>query len=710
MEKQELERRKELLLNLFRDPLYKPMKIKELAILLDIHRDKRYELEESLNSLLEEGKISLNARGKFSLAEDKVYQGIYQANAKGFGFVRSEELTGDVFISEEKNFGALDGDRVVFVIERIRNGEGRSSEGRILNILEHANEKIVGIFQKNKHFGFVRPDNPKITRDIFVSEDFDMQAKSGDKVVAQIYDFGGAHKKPEAKIIEVLGNAKEQGVDILSIVKAYQLETDFSEALLQDAERLNTPPSVGEQSRRKDYRHLLTITIDGEDAKDLDDAISLSYDGKFWELGVHIADVTHYVAENSALDKEALKRGTSVYLVDRVLPMLPPALSNGICSLHAGEERLCLSCMMQIDAKGNVLAHRIEESIIQVDYRMTYTKVQAILDGDAALLKEYASLVGLLEKMAELSLLLRQKRYLRGAIDFDFPESKVILDEKGKVLEIKAYERNTATKLIEDFMLLANETVAQEYFWAELPFVYRIHENPEPEKMHSLSVFIHNFGYTLRNKSGQLHPKDLQKLLNSLEGSKEQSLINRIILRSMKKARYQMECSGHFGLAAKQYTHFTSPIRRYPDLQIHRIIKENIRSGLSEKRIRHYEKLLPEVCFHSSYTERRAEEAERESVKYKKCEYMAAHLGSVFTGIISGVNHFGFYVELENTVEGLVHVTDLKGDYYEYIEQDYRLVGRNSGISYRIGESVRVQVEAVDKLSKTIDFGIVEKI
>lgn len=711
MNKQEIEKRKKILLELFSDKIYKPMKIKELAILLDIHRDKRYELEELIYELIDEGKIIINLKGKIELFANKTYTGIYSASPKGFGFIKCEEIEKDIFIPKNKNMSALNGDKVSFIIEIDDVASSKHSEGRIVAILEHANERVVGIFQKSKNFGFVIPDNQKILKDIFVSKKSDMNAKSGDKVVVSIYDFGSNKRKPEGKIIEILGNAKDVGVDILSIAKNYNLDMNFPDEVMREVKSIDTSISNEELSCRRDYRTELTVTIDGEDAKDLDDAISLSYNGEIWTLAVHIADVTHYVRENSYIDKEAIQRGTSVYLVDRVIPMLPRELSNGICSLNAGEDRLALSCIMDIDNKGKVLRHEIAETVINVDYRMTYTDVAKILNTDDEDLKnKYSPCLTLFKNMAILSKILRDKRFKRGAIDFDFPESKVILNEKGKVVDIKPYERNIATKIIEDFMLLANETVAEEYFWRELPFVYRVHENPDTDKMKALARFINNFGFILHNKGGEIYPKDLQKLLDKLEGSPKQNLISRIILRSMKKARYQTESIGHFGLATKYYTHFTSPIRRYPDLQIHRIIKENIHQRLNKKRLEHYDTILEDICFKSSTMERQAEEAERESIKYKKCEYMLSHIGEEFIGVISGMANFGFYVELENTIEGLVHIASLKNDYYNYIEDEYKIVGDITKISYSIGESVIVKVLDVDKLSKTIDFSLIKKI
>ena len=493
---------------------------------------------------------------------------------------------------------------------------------------------------------------------------------------------------------------------------------------------------------RMDLRDWQMVTIDGEDAKDLDDAVSVTMDGDNYILGVHIADVSNYVQEHSALDVEALKRGTSVYLVDRVIPMLPHALSNGICSLNQGENRLALSCIMTINSKGEIIDHTIAETVICVDRRMSYTQVKNILEAYHAansqdapveevdgkqddadretesvsdvnvrrqqeeLLGEYEALVPMFVRMEKLAGILRGKRMKRGSIDFDFPETKVILDEQGNPIDIRPYDRNVATKIIEDFMLAANETVASDFYWRELPFVYRTHENPDTEKIQKLSTFINNFGYTLHIGADEVHPKELQKLLQKIDGTKEEALISRLTLRSMKQARYTIDNTGHFGLAADCYCHFTSPIRRYPDLQIHRIIKESLRGRLNEKRIDHYEHILPEVAKHSSEMERRADEAERETVKLKKVQYMEQHIGEEFEGVISGVTEWGFFVELENTVEGLVRVTELTDDFYQYYEDTYELVGEATNRRYKLGQKVLVRVEHCDRIMRTIDFAL----
>ncbi len=714
------------------DKSYVPMKAKELAMLLGIPKSQRDELTQVLDYLVSEGRIGISKKGKYGKPEVFSVNGIFCGHPKGFGFVTVEGMEQDVFIPEDRTGAALHGDRVQIVVESQDRGGGRRAEGSVLKVLEHANKEVVGYYQKSKGFGFVIPDNQKISKDIFIPQGCDMGAVTGHKVVARIKEFGDANHKPEGVVTEILGHVNDPGTDILSIVRAYGLPEEFPPEVMDEVEGcpdevavpgpgrdeetwdgpygigdLTSPADwTGDLAGRLDLRGLRTVTIDGEDAKDLDDAVTLCRDGQGgYILGVHIADVSHYVKEGRPLDKEALKRGTSVYLVDRVIPMLPHKLSNGICSLNAGTDRLALSCIMELDAQGNVLGHKIAETVIHVDRRMTYTAVNAIVtDGDEAVMAEYEGFVPMFMLMKEVSDILREKRKKRGAIDFDFPESKIILDAQGKPLEIKPYERNAATKIIEDFMLAANETVAEDYFWQSLPFLYRTHDNPDPEKMKQLGTFIHNFGYFIRLQQGEIHPKELQKLLDKIEGTPEEVLLSRLTLRSMKQAKYTTLCSGHFGLAARYYTHFTSPIRRYPDLQIHRIIKESLKGGLGEKRAGHYEAILPGVAMQTSALERRAEEAERETDKLKKCEYMSRFIGQEFDGVISGVTNWGLYVELPNTVEGLVRISELRDDYYIFDEQHYELVGEMTRKTFKLGQPIRVQVASTDRLLRTVDF------
>lgn len=714
------------------DKSYVPMKAKELAMLLGIPKSQRDELTQVLDYLISEGRIGISKKGKYGKPEVFSVNGIFCGHPKGFGFVTVEGMEQDVFIPEDRTGAALHGDRVQIVVESQDRGGGRRAEGSVLKVLEHANKEVVGYYQKSKGFGFVIPDNQKISKDIFIPQGCDMGAVTGHKVVARIKEFGDANHKPEGVVTEILGHVNDPGTDILSIVRAYGLPEEFPPEVMDEVEGgpdevavpgmtrdeetwdgpygigdLTSPADwTGDLAGRLDLRGLRTVTIDGEDAKDLDDAVTLCRNGQGgYILGVHIADVSHYVKEGRPLDKEALKRGTSVYLVDRVIPMLPHKLSNGICSLNAGTDRLALSCIMELDDQGNVLDHKIAETVIHVDRRMTYTAVNAIVtDGDEAVMAEYEGFVPMFMLMKEVSDILREKRKKRGAIDFDFPESKIILDAQGKPLEIKPYERNAATKIIEDFMLAANETVAEDYFWQSLPFLYRTHDNPDPEKMKQLGTFIHNFGYFIRLQQGEIHPKELQKLLDKIEGTPEEVLLSRLTLRSMKQAKYTTLCSGHFGLAARYYTHFTSPIRRYPDLQIHRIIKESLKGGLGDKRAGHYEAILPGVAMQTSALERRAEEAERETDKLKKCEYMSRFIGQEFDGVVSGVTNWGLYVELPNTVEGLVRISELRDDYYIFDEQHYELVGEMTRKTFKLGQPIRVQVASTDRLLRTVDF------
>lgn len=703
---QTFEKRKKVIYDFICDDLYVPMKVKEIAAVLQIPREQRDELKEILDALVEEGKVALSKRGKYSKGHAEHYKGIFQANSRGFGFVAPEDGGEDVFISEDNMLGAFQGDEVEYIITAAPSGRRR--EGKIVRILSHTVRKIVGLYEKSRNFGFVRPDNQRYLNDIYIPYGKEMGAMTGHKVVVELTSYGGEHAKPEGRIIEIIGHINDPGTDILSIVMDYGIRTEFPEKVLNQAVRVGKEVSEADCAGRKDLRDWQMVTIDGEDAKDLDDAVSLTMEGENYVLGVHIADVTNYVQERSALDREALERGTSVYLADRVIPMLPQKLSNGICSLNAGENRLALSCIMKISKTGEIVDHEIAETVICVDRRMSYSGVQKILQSDEQALKENEEFVPMILQMKELSDLIRERRGKRGSIDFDFPETKILLDENGKPVEIRPYERNDATKIIEDFMLMANETVAEEYFWRELPFLYRTHEVPDEEKIRKLSTFINNFGYHIHVRN-EVKPKEIQKLLGKVEGTPEEDLISRLALRSMKRARYTTDNTGHFGLAAKYYTHFTSPIRRYPDLQIHRIIKENLRGRLNENRISHYEEILPEVARKCSEHERSAEEAEREVTKMKKAEYMRARIGEEYDGVISGVTKWGIYVELPNTVEGLVHVADMKDDHYEFSEQEYELYGRHTGKTYKLGQRIRVRVADADKVQRTVNFEIIEQ-
>lgn len=716
MDKKILESKKKLVYDFVCDELYVPMKVKEFAAVLQVPKAERKTLEVVLDELVQEGKLEVSSKGKYHKAKKRKNQteqtGVFTANAKGFGFVTldvqpEEEPQEDIFIPSDYINGAMHMDTVSIEIKPETSGKRR--EGKILKVLSRGTTQIVGTYEASNNFGFVVPDNTKIVKDIFIPKERSKGAISGHKVVAEITNYGKNGKKPEGKIIEIIGHVSEAGTDIMAMIKAYDLPTEFSTKLMKQAENVGKEVSASDMAGRMDLRNLQMVTIDGEDAKDLDDAVSLTMEDELYVLGVHIADVSNYVQENSALDMEALKRGTSVYLVDRVIPMLPRKLSNGICSLNQGENRLALSCIMKFNEAGELKDYKIAETVICVDKRLSYTGVRKILvDKDPLEIERCKELVPMLKRMEQLAGILRKKRLKRGSIDFDFPESKIILDEKGKPIEIKPYERNVATKMIEDFMLAANETVASDYFWQEIPFVYRTHDNPDPEKIQKLATFINNFGYTIRVSQDEIHPKELQKLLMSIDGTDEEPLISRLTLRSMKQARYTTECTGHFGLAAQYYCHFTSPIRRYPDLQIHRIIKENLRNRMNDKKKEHFNSILPEVAKHSSEMERKADEIERETNKLKKVEFMQNHIGEEFEGVISSVTKWGMYVELPNTIEGMIHVTALKGDYFEFFEDTYEMVGQVTNKHYKLGEKVKIRVVNTDTMTRTIDFELVQ--
>lgn len=710
MEEKELYlERKEKVKDVIYSPEYKPMKYKELAFLFQLTEDEKPVLSQILNELTEEGRIVKTPRGKYQRLDAGILCGTFTGNNRGFGFVTVEGDDEDYFIPEKACNGALHMDTVLMRVTNAESSAGRRREGEITRILSHGIKELVGTFDPGKGYGFVIPDNQKFNQDIFIPKALTKGAVRGHKVVVQITDYGNKNQKPEGRITEILGHINDPGTDVISIVKAYDLPVEFPDMVMRQAERTPEEPDAKDYAGRKDLRDWMTVTIDGDDAKDLDDAITLRKTEDGYELGVHIADVSEYVTEHSPLDEEALTRGTSVYLVDRVIPMLPHRLSNGICSLNQGTDRLALSCIMQINEKGNVVHHEITETVIRVDRRMSYANVNKILEqNDEAVKQEYAEFLPMFYQMKELADILRKKRDKRGSIDFDFPETQIILDEKGFPVDIRPYERLTANKIIEDFMLLANETVAEDYFWQELPFVYRTHESPDPDRIRKLGILVSNFGYCLKANPENIHPKEFQKLLERISDSPEEAMISRLTLRSMKQAKYSTICYGHFGLATHYYCHFTSPIRRYPDLQIHRIIKENLHGKLSDKRITHYEKILPEVSESCSKLERRADEVEREVEKMKKIQYMSRRIGECYEGVISGVNAWGMYVELPNTVEGLVHVTNMVDDYYYYDEEKYAMIGKDTGKEYTLGEKVWVMVKAADRISKTIDFILVQ--
>lgn len=706
------EERKEKIANYIASENYIPMKPTEIAIMLSVPSNEMELFLDILKELINEGRAVETKKGKIMSPKSlNYYIGTFTSHARGFGFVTVEGEPNDIFIPADSVNGAMHKDKVMCRITK-RADHGKRAEGEVLRIIERGMTQIVGTFERGKGFGFVVPDDKKFANDIFVSKDNTKGAVTGHKVVVEIIKFPEGRRNPEGKIVEILGHINDPGVDILSIIRQFDLPTDFPKEVYDYIENIESEISSDEICGREDLRNIKTVTIDGEDAKDLDDAVSIEVlENGNYKLGVHIADVSHYVKENSPLDKEAYKRGTSVYLVDRVIPMIPHKLSNGICSLNPDEDRLTLSCIMEIDRKGNVVDHRIVESVIHSDRRMTYTAVNKIIEEkDEATRQEYSDFVEFFDDMENLRKILSAKRKKRGSVNFDFPEAKIILDEEGTPIDIKPYERNSATNLIEEFMLVCNETVAEDFFWQQVPFIFRNHETPDDEKIQKLEEFLRNFGYRLKGTGkDELHPKSIQQIISDVEGKPEEHIISRVVLRSMKQARYMAENMGHFGLAAKYYCHFTSPIRRYPDLEIHRIIKECIRNnGLSPKREKSLNKKMPEIAKQCSVRERVAEEAERETDKLKMVQFMEDKIGQIYEGVISGVTSWGIYVELPNTVEGMVSVNYIDDDFYIFDDRNMRLVGERTQKTYSLGQKVFVQVFKVDRELRNIDFIFVD--
>ncbi len=665
-------------------------------------------------------KINYNSISE--TAETITVTGTFRATTKGFGFVllegQEDESPVEIFVPAADRRKAWDGDKVACEIVEPATKD-RKAEGRIVKIISRGTTALIGTFKKSNSFGFVVPDDKKFEEDIFISKEHTKGARDNAKVYVTITDYGGKNKRPEGRVTEILGDMDDPHTDLTTALRQYNIFPEFSMEVIEEANEI--PDQVPEEDKvgRFDMRDFLTVTIDGADAKDLDDAITIEKTESGYSLGVHIADVSHYVREGSALDDEAYLRGTSVYLINRVIPMLPKKLSNGICSLNAGKDRLALSCIMDIDNEGKIIGHRIDETLINVTRRMTYDEVQEIISvclegksGDGycsveVIREEYGLLTDKFLLMKELSDKMRAIRKQRGSIDFDFLESKITLDDTDAPLTIEPYLRNNASMIIEDFMLAANETVAEDFFWQEIPFLYRSHETPDEEKIKKLLIFVKNYGVNIRGAKDNIHPKEIQKMLDSLKGKEEEALISRLTLRSMKQAKYTDTCDGHFGLATKYYCHFTSPIRRYPDLQIHRIIKDNLNGRLDDNRKAHYASILDEVAVHTSTTERNAEAAERDVERMKCIEYMQMRIGNVYEGVISGLTNWGIYVELPNTVEGMVSLQNLRDDFYKFDSENYILYGEKKHKTYTLGQKIYVKVENADKLTKTIDFSII---
>ncbi len=702
-----LKERKERILAYMESEGYVPIKRRDMRAMLSVPQEDREKFENLINELIAEGRVFETKKGKLASPKDlQMATGTFIGHARGFGFVTPDAGGEDIFIPASETMGAMQKDRVLYKVLH-KAEKSKKADGVIVRILERGQQRIVGTFEAgSKGYGFVVADDKKIAKDIFISRENTKGAVTGHKVVVEITDYGEDRRNPEGKVIEILGHINDPGVDILSVIRRYELAVDFPEEVYAEIEHLGTEVAEADKKGREDLRDLLTITIDGADAKDLDDAVSLKRlgNGNF-ELGVHIADVSHYVRENTALDKEAYARGTSVYLVDRVIPMLPHKLSNGICSLNPHVDRLALSCLMEVNGRGEVVSHRILESVINSDYRMTYTAVREILeDGTPALLEQYAEILPMLEDMEELRQILGEKRRKRGSVNFDLPESKIILDENGKPIDIRPYEKSIATNMIEEFMLVCNETIAENSFWQEMPFMYRSHQEPDEDKLEKMEQFLRGFGYYLRKKDGEIHPRELQKVLQKAEETDEERIITRMVLRSMMQARYTAENGGHFGLAAKYYCHFTSPIRRYPDLEIHRMIKKMLHGELDEKASAYYRRKMPDWAKHCSKQERVAEDAERDTDALKKVEFMEDKVGQIYEGIISGVTNWGIYVELPNTIEGMVALSQMDDDYYEFDEKKMLVFGKRTKKSYRLGDKVVVSVAKVDRMMGTIDF------
>ncbi len=700
---------KSKILDFMREDAYKPLHQDELIAALAMEGVEAESIAEAMAQLEQHGDILQTKKKKFGLTEKmNLVPGRIQGNKKGFAFlIPDNKAIKDMFLPAENLNGAMNNDRVIV---RLTAGEinARKSEGEVIRILERANEKIVGLFESSRNFGFVIPDDPRLYQDIFIPKGDFNGAETGHKVVVEVTVWPEGRRNPEGRVIEILGKKNDPGTDIISIIRSHNLPEDFPPEVEEQANKIPETVRESEFEKRRDLRDKMIVTIDGDDAKDLDDAVCVEKlpNGNYL-LGVHIADVSHYVFEHSHLDKEALKRGTSVYLVDRVIPMLPRRLSNGICSLNPQVERLTLSCDMEIDSKGKVVKYEIYESVIKTKERMTYKNVNEILtDNDPETIARYEYLVPTFKLMNELKEILGKKRANRGSIEFEFQETKIILDEKGKPIEIRPYDRGVSEQIIEEFMLACNETIAEDMFWKEAPFVYRVHEDPAPEKIETFNEFIYNFGYHLKG-SAEIHPKALQQLVEKIKGTREERIINTLMLRSLRKARYTSSNLGHFGLAAKYYCHFTSPIRRYPDLIIHRIIKEEIHGKLKGKRVTELQGKLEAIADQCSIRERTAEEAERDVEDLKKAEYMKERIGEEYEGIISSVTSFGMFVELENTIEGLIRISNIDDDYYTFDEKHHTMIGERSKRTFRIGDVVNIRVDKVDVNLKTIDFVLV---
>ena len=703
--------KQELILNFMKDENYTPMKAKEMAMILGVPKKEYNQFLDIIRYLEENYKIVKNRKNRYRLIGENFVEGIYRKNQRGFGFVKIDDREDEIYIAKEDSLNALNGDRVLIEITEEQNKVKRA-EGKIKKIIKHEKETVVGTFQESRNFGFVVPDDKAFGTDIFISKGKFLNAKNNQKVVVKITKYPQKGKNAEGEIIEVLGSIDEAGVDMLSIIKEYDLPAEFPENVIEEAKKYGNKIDEKDIQNRIDCRQDVIFTIDGEDAKDLDDAVRvIKLKNGNYRLDVHIADVSYYVREGSLLDKEAQIRGTSVYMLSRVIPMLPKELSNGICSLNAGQDRFTLSCSMEINNKGEVVSAEVYKGIINVTERMNYHDVQKILDkSDEKVLKKYEKYIGNFELMAELAEILKKKRLEQGYLNLDIPESKIDLDENGKVISIGKYETSFSNEIIEQFMLSANETIAEKFYWLEAPFIYRVHEYPDIEKVKELNKFLYNFGLKIRIVNEKIYPKEVSKILEEIKGKEEEKVVSTLILRTLKIARYEAENKGHFGIASKYYCHFTSPIRRYPDLFIHRIISKYLEENyvVSDKFIEDFKQKAIDRARMSSEREKVATKAERDSEDMKKAEFMQDKIGQEYEGIVSSVTQFGIFVELENTVEGLIRFENLGNEYFIYDENRKRLIGENSNKVYKIGDKVKIRVISANKLLRQIDFEIVE--
>ena len=709
-----MEELREQIITFFKEESERPLTVDEIMdrIELDSNDSQLFaSVIKTLNALEQDGELILTRKNRYSIPERiGLIKGTIQMHKKGFAFLLpDEEGQSDIYINPTDLKGAMNRDRVFVRIVTEQIGD-RRVEGVVEQIIERHSTRIVGTYEDKGSFGFVIADDKRIPNDIFIKKSESLGAVTGHKVIVNITKFPEGTMSAEGKIVEILGHKNDPGMDILSIIHKYDIAIDFPNEVMDQAQRIPEKIKPSELENRRDLRDKQIVTIDGADAKDLDDAISVEkLSNGNYRLGVYISDVSYYVDKDSPMDKEAYSRGTSVYLVDRVIPMLPHRLSNGICSLNPGEDRLTLGCEMEIDHNGHVVSHDIFQSVINSSARMTYKEVNQILvDQDEELRQQYEAFVPLFEAMEDLAEILRKKRFGRGAIDFNFKEAQVIVDDTGHPIDVIIRERSVAERLIEEFMLIANETVAEHFHWMELPFIYRIHEDPDEEKLKSFYQFLGQFGYQVKGTANEVHPQALQQVLDLVKGEQEEMVISKLLLRSLKQAKYDFNSIGHFGLATKFYTHFTAPIRRYPDLIVHRLIRTYLIEGKVDENIQnHWKAKLPEIAKHTSERERIAVDAERETDDLKKAEYMLDKIGEEFDGVISSVTNFGIFVELENTVEGLVHVTDLTDDYYNFDERSYAMIGERTGNVFRIGDAITIKVADVNLEEHSVDFEVV---